>query len=237
MSLQSIDLDILKSLDMIRVTCTQIEALISGPNSQQTFNILYSEYLSTTQTISSYMNRKSFLQGAEYQIELRKNYISALSAVKEDLLSRCGRNEKEISVLREIFDKDFSIEKLESVIEKFGALLGINNSKSELESVWGELESFKLCFPELKNVSTALANSNNYPQLQKIFMLISVATSSNATSERNFSGLRRIKTFNRATMSEERLSSISVATMNNDILPSPEEVFNRFLEIKSRKVF
>ena len=235
MKLQSTDMNIFDSIDLITLTCNQLSMLIEGTDNQQSFNTLYTGYVKAARQIEAFQNRRSLSSTGEHQKALRTEYFMAVSKVKEDLLTRVGKNEREMATLSGILGQCFGDDKIKEMLDKFGTLLDIENTDSNVESVSGELAMFKLNFPEMRDFKLAIKNCQNFPLLSKIFRLVCVATSSNATSERSFSGLRRIKTFNRARMTEERLTSISIMAMNPDVAPSPEEVFEEFLHMKTRK--
>ena len=70
--------------------------------------------------------------------------------------------------------------------------------------------------------------------LLKIFATIPVTT---ATAERSFSTLRRLKSYLRATMLEERLTGLALASIHRDISASisPNEIID-ILARKNRKL-
>lgn len=59
-----------------------------------------------------------------------------------------------------------------------------------------------------------------------------------ASGERSFSKLKLIKTYVRSTMSDERLSSLAILSIENDIAENLDwtTLVNEFAEIKARKV-
>ena len=62
--------------------------------------------------------------------------------------------------------------------------------------------------------------------------LILVMPAMNATSERSFSALRRIKTYLRSTMKQERLNSLIVLHVHKDLIDALDlsQVANEFVE-------
>lgn len=57
-----------------------------------------------------------------------------------------------------------------------------------------------------------------------------------ASVERSFSSLRRIKTWLRSTMVEERLSSLAIMAVNRHVKPDLSRVVDLFAQSKTRKL-
>lgn len=66
----------------------------------------------------------------------------------------------------------------------------------------------------------------------RIFLTITV---SNATCERSFSKLKLIKTYQRSTMSQERLSNLAILSIERKINVNFNHVIEKFARIKSRR--
>ena len=69
-------------------------------------------------------------------------------------------------------------------------------------------------------------------QVVLLMKLILVMPATNATSERSFSALRRIKTYLRSTMKQERLDSLIVLHVHKDLIGALDlsQVANEFVE-------
>ncbi len=81
------------------------------------------------------------------------------------------------------------------------------------------LEIFSHVFYESEKVSfsdilaffvVVLAKSHLIPQVGKLLMLLLVMPATNVESERSFSALRRIKSYLRTTMSQQRLNHLMI---------------------------
>jgi len=57
-----------------------------------------------------------------------------------------------------------------------------------------------------------------FPNIKKILQLFATLPVTSATPERTFSVLKRLKTYLRATMNEERFNGLALATINKDEL-------------------
>jgi hypothetical protein len=73
--------------------------------------------------------------------------------------------------------------------------------------------SFRDVIAYLKNLSTAL--KAHYSEAVALMELILVLPATNATSERTFSAVRRVKSYLRATVTQERLNHLMVLHVHN----------------------
>ena len=97
----------------------------------------------------------------------------------------------------------------------------------------------------LSDVTSALSNlgvaSRIYSEVVKLTSLLLVLPASSATAERSFSCLRRVKTYLRATMGQERLNNLLVMNIHQDILDSLDlkKVVSEFVSLNDyrRNVF
>ena len=146
----------------------------------------------------------------EYRVQV---YYSTLDTVLEEMNSRFSDvNLSLLSAMQALlptsdrfldvdtlhpFLQHYDIDVSEVQIEVMTAKRLLQNSKSKLEflhHVYNELVPVKACFPRLL-------------QSLKIAMTIGV---SSASAERSFSSLRRIKTYLRSAMTQERLSNLAL---------------------------
>ena len=77
-----------------------------------------------------------------------------------------------------------------------------------------------------------------YPNLSIALRLLLTLRVTVASGERSFSKLKLIKTYLRTTMTQERLSSLAVLSIEQEIRKSLDmkDVIARFAEAKARKV-
>ena len=79
-----------------------------------------------------------------------------------------------------------------------------------------------------------------FPDLIKFFQLILCFPVSSASAERSFSAMRRIKTYLRASMSEQRLSGLAVLSverkLSSALLKEPSAVIDRFAQMGTRRL-
>ncbi|KAJ8969757.1 hypothetical protein NQ314_001594 [Rhamnusium bicolor] len=79
-------------------------------------------------------------------------------------------------------------------------------------------------------------DSDLYPNMRIFLQILATLPVSVATAERSFSSLRRLKTWLRANMGEERLTGLTLLNIHKDIVVDIDEVITRFGKTKSRKL-
>ena len=86
----------------------------------------------------------------------------------------------------------------------------------------------------MQSVPVAQEMSCEVDKLLRIYLTIPVTT---ATAERSFSALRRIKTYLRSTMSEERLNKIMLLHVHKDLCDSTDlsKIAQMFVSCNSRR--
>ena len=80
-------------------------------------------------------------------------------------------------------------------------------------------------------------DADAFPILNKLFHILSVKPVSTATPERSFSNLRRLKTWLRNRMKENRLNGLALMAINSDMihLEDAHEILNLFCDKKNRR--
>jgi hypothetical protein len=81
----------------------------------------------------------------------------------------------------------------------------------------------------------ALPHAKLYPCIQVLLQILATLPISTATAERTYSTLRRLKTYLRSTMQEDRLNGLTHLTINRDIVVDPEKIINR-LALRKRRI-
>jgi len=73
-----------------------------------------------------------------------------------------------------------------------------------------------------------------FPNLFKVVEIAITLPVSSATSERSFSAMRRINTYLRSIMSQNRFSNLSILNIEKDIIVDVEEILNTFSKTERR---
>ena len=108
---------------------------------------------------------------------------------------------------------------LESVRELYGDDIHYSNLEVQFQTIAPVIKG-KVSLKEIVQYLSSLSESARsiYSEIVLLVKLILVMPASNATSERSFSALRRIKTYLRTTMSQERLNNLMILFVHRDSL-------------------
>ena len=78
-------------------------------------------------------------------------------------------------------------------------------------------------------------NKALYPSMHAIFLVLLTMPVATATVERSFSVLKRVKTYLRSTMGQERLSSLALLHIHREVEINVDQIINEFASAKNRK--
>lgn len=124
------------------------------------------------------------------------------------------------------------------------ALLYTTDLPGTFNELEGELKTWKAIWKE-KPVdelpSTALETiflplMNYYQNIRRLLMLFTTILVTTCTSERSFSSLKRIKTYLRSTMGENRLNGLAFLNIHPEIIIKPEEVVDTYANKHPRRL-
>jgi hypothetical protein len=82
----------------------------------------------------------------------------------------------------------------------------------------------------------AFKYASMFPNIKCLLTILSVIPITTASAERSFSSLKRIKTYLRSTMGQERLNVLAMLHINKDIQVNPEEVLDMFAKKHKRRL-
>lgn len=87
--------------------------------------------------------------------------------------------------------------------------------------------------------SLAYADDEFFPNLRQLLIIGCTSPVSSCEAERSFSALRRIKTYLRSTMGEERLSALTMMSVHFSEAKKikTELIVKKFIEAHPRKLF
>ena len=108
--------------------------------------------------------------------------------------------------------------------------------------MWRQKWSSRL-FDRLDNVipptaaeGLAACDQQVFPLIHTFLTILYTLPASTARAERSFSTLRRLKTWIRSRMEEERLIGFAILNVHRDIAVNIEKVIDRFAKSKTRLV-
>ena len=82
-----------------------------------------------------------------------------------------------------------------------------------------------------------LCEASFYPHVHKLLTILMTLPVSSASAERSFSVVRRLKTWLRTNMSQDRIIGLALLHMHRDINVTTEQVLVRFVKRKRRVDF
>lgn len=176
-------------------------------------------------------------------------YIPILDYVNTDIKDRFAGESIECfklntlipAVFMEIKNSDSLESMLEKICDKYAPLLKKNKSTmlSELDN---EITFLKKSpeFNDMKSMKTAMdlymkCDENDYPLLKILYQILVTLPISAATAERSFSDLRRLKTWLRTRMNEDRLTGLALLYIHRNININTDNAINRFASQKTRR--
>ena len=107
---------------------------------------------------------------------------------------------------------DFTAEK-DAVAELWGDELNMDLLESQLHILAAHFSEKDALLSSTAEYLSSLPSQHFLSEIVTMMKLILVAPATNATSERSFSTLRRLKTYLRSTMSQERLNHCAILTI------------------------
>ena len=83
--------------------------------------------------------------------------------------------------------------------------------------------------PKTANDALVQCSARFYPAINKILTIFLTVPVGSVSCERSFSGLRRLKLWTRASMSQDRLSGLAMLMIHrgSEFIPSPREVYEK----------
>ncbi|KAL4120004.1 hypothetical protein QTP88_012752 [Uroleucon formosanum] len=128
----------------------------------------------------------------------------------------------------------FEVESFQNLLEFHSPNVNKHNSLAELK-IWRTkllqkqiviktaLDALRVCCPNL------------YPNINKLLKILTTLPVSTSTPERSFSTLKRVKTYLRNSMTEDRLNGLTMLAIHKDVIVTPDEVLDEMAK-KPRKL-
>ncbi|KAK2703571.1 52 kDa repressor of the inhibitor of the protein kinase-like [Artemia franciscana] len=91
-------------------------------------------------------------------------------------------------------------------------------------------------FPKIAVQSLAECECGIFPNIYKLLSIFCVIPTSTACVERSFSSIKRIKTYLRSRMSEDRLNGLTLLNVHRDVLVSVDEILEKFAISSPRRL-
>ena len=138
---------------------------------------------------------------------------------------------------------DFPRTAFSSLLASYGRHFEYAILETELRAFYHSNELTCLFPHELLDMLLSTRRFKAMPQVTKLCELVLTVPATTASVERSFSALKRIKTASRNTMGQGRLSSLSLLSIEKELLASlyakasfHDEVIDKFAAMKERRI-
>lgn len=238
----------------LNLTLNQLER--RREKAEQYFNNLYleicdvAEHINCKISIPRIVERQSFRENySTNNIEdyyRQSIYIPALDNMVEDLKNRFSKNTLDVYNLSTMFPRnDFhaDVECLKELIRKYQSFLEYS-PEIVLADLIQELERWNLHWDNKKEETESIGaidllnecNAIIYPRINFFLRISCTLSVSNASAERSFSALKRLLTWMRTTMTEDRLVGLALLHIHKDMTIDPYKIIDRFATKKKRRI-
>lgn len=99
---------------------------------------------------------------------------------------------------------------------------------------WIRLKNESNFVPETAVAALEACVQTTFPLIHTFLSILVTLPVSTASAERSFSTLRRVKTWLRSRVTEDRLTSLALMNVHRDILVDVDKVIDRFAKSKHR---
>ncbi|KYN15041.1 52 kDa repressor of the inhibitor of the protein kinase [Trachymyrmex cornetzi] len=202
--------------------------------------------LKSSRTISRQTHRSNHPAQSVEEYIRRSIYVPLLDCVINDLSQRLSPDVLDLFQLGVFLPKstysDQDIDTVRKVVQMYQPFL----DGSQTSSVVNEYRLWMIKWKrEIKNKSPIpesvvhlLENCDKdlYPNINIFLKILVTLPVSVATAERSFSTLRRVKSWLRASMAQERLSGLALLNIHKNINLDVDEIINKFSKKKNRKI-
>ncbi|XP_060876019.1 52 kDa repressor of the inhibitor of the protein kinase-like [Metopolophium dirhodum] len=131
------------------------------------------------------------------------------------------------------FENDITdlVKKYSQLLPSFSPLVVI----AELKLWWTSLQNLSKIPSNLSELlNNIVPNENDYPNVYKLLKIVATLPITTATAERSFSTTRRLKTFLRNTMAENRLNGLAQLNIHRTIEVNPEVMLDELAKRKRK---
>jgi len=154
-----------------------------------------------------------------------KEHISILKGFQSLFDNDLDKNRNDILELIHFYKESDDLSDPDIVITELKMWKNVLNRIEKEKKPKKTIEFLKFC------------DENLFPNVYKLLKIVCILPVTTCTSERSFSSLRRLKTYLRSTMAENRLNGLAMLSIHREELLTPEEVIERLLKKNRRLKF
>lgn len=246
--LQTKSTDLSKCITLIECTKDQIKSM----RTENKFHNLYEKVIKSVEEISGEMSipvtekRKKNVPSkltdyfvtssigqnqmdniSEHEIKMRSQYFEIIDNIVMEMNRRFKQTE-----LIEAVEACNPSSKMFLDFDTLIKLPGISTDNQFIEKLRAQCDLGKKM--SIKSMGAS------FLQLEEVYRRILVIPISSATAERSFSTMRRIKTYNRSTMTGKRLHNLALLSIerekSEELIQNPGEILNEFASNKLRRL-
>jgi hypothetical protein len=139
------------------------------------------------------------------------------------------------------YSKEFASSLLTELDNIYPRIFDINRLNNELSVLYRDVQFFNLNIINMLQLIDS-EFKDIFKETQKLLSLILTIPATSVTAERNFSCLKRIKTYLRNSMCQERLSELATLSIEKELLtelsknPKFYDIIDKFANLKDRRI-
>ncbi|XP_062507321.1 zinc finger MYM-type protein 1-like [Corticium candelabrum] len=165
----------------------------------------------------------------ELRERFNENDYDVLTAVETLLADALTETKPNLSLLQtacQFYRSDFDYSRLHHQLTVFyGEIKAIASSHGKRQ-----IESDLPAIQHIRQLFAGKGLRDSYPEVLRLLQIYLVVPVSSAESERSFSTLRRLKTWLRSSMEEERLAALALLTVEREEVLKLEEAIDELIE-------
>lgn len=240
--LQRVNVDLTNTCSYVKTVKTTLQNI----RNESEFSTLFEEakQLSPSDIIvprvTGRQTKRSNVPGDSAEVYYRRNIFYPFTEhVITELDARFKPHEETIAGIQLLLpDRTKNDEKTKEILKKIGQIFLNEDEEKRLLS---EYELWHNHWCALEKPTTALEAMDQcdelfFPIIKKLLQILATLPVSTATPERTFSTLKRLKTYLRNKMGDERLIGLALMSIHRDVVVElePNEIVNRLAERRKR---
>jgi len=239
--LQVKHLDVVYCIDQVNTSINRIKLLRTFESATFLFN--ESKKISTPKQPRGVVEEDLLNKYSVLQYEILDNIITQLTERFQDLDKLKFVALVDSSKFK-FYQTAFPNEGLECLSSTYKDMFDLTLLKNELSVVYFDSQFHNQHIQQCVKLLKQFQDSGLLMEVYKLFCLILTIPSTSVSVERNFSCLKRIKTYLRNSMTEERLSSLATISIEKELINSLadidgqfyEKIIDRFSVLKDRRI-
>ncbi|KAH8028555.1 hypothetical protein HPB51_017681 [Rhipicephalus microplus] len=188
------------------------------------------------------MQRSNVPSATPEEYYRRNVYLPLLADFENQLRDRFDAHKKVVVGLNMLLPKFCASASLSDIDDAVQFYLGDIPSANVIEAeftLWGN----KCCQIEEKNrlacalEALEMCNRDFFPNIHSLLSILATLPVSTSTPKRSFSTLRRLKSYLRNHMNNDRLTGLALLSIHRELQVTPEQVLTKFCKLPRRKNF